>query len=422
MLDLTTQRRSYDHRLRDLVRQTGDLRVAGDIGVPRSTARSWLGRQRPVVSLDVLDQKTRDLQAEVVLLRRRVSRLRALLRFVMSLLRLSGRDLERRRLDEGAKERLVRAVDRARDVSSLASLLRCLRMSPSRYHAWRRRRKECGLADRSSCPKSSPEQLTFDEVHTIGDMVTSTDYRHVPTGRLAVLAQRLGRVHASATTWYRLVRKFRWRRPRIRVHPQKPKIGLRTDRPDAAWHVDMTVIRLLDGSRAFLHAVIDNFSRRILAWRVSDRFETINTVHVLREALEGRDRTSERPLVVVDAGVENVNSKVDELVDSGVSRRVIAQTEITFSNSMIESWFRSAKHQCLFLHRLESVSTIRSIAQKYVIEHNSVVPHSAFRGQTPDEMYFGTGDHVPEEIENHRIQAREKRLAKNRAASCNACV
>ena len=36
-------------------------------------------------------------------------------------------------------------------------------------------------------------------------------------------------------------------------------------------HIDTTVIRLLDGTRACLHAVIENFSRRILAWRVSNR-------------------------------------------------------------------------------------------------------------------------------------------------------
>jgi transposase InsO family protein len=35
------------------------------------------------------------------------------------------------------------------------------------------------------------------------------------------------------------------------------------------WHIDTTVIRLLDGTRAYLHAVIDNFSRRILGWRVA---------------------------------------------------------------------------------------------------------------------------------------------------------
>jgi transposase InsO family protein len=36
-------------------------------------------------------------------------------------------------------------------------------------------------------------------------------------------------------------------------------------------HIDTTVVRLLDGTRAYLHAVMDNFSRRILAWRVLER-------------------------------------------------------------------------------------------------------------------------------------------------------
>ena len=63
-------------------------------------------------------------------------------------------------------------------------------------------------------------------------MVTALDYRHVPIGTLAVLAQRLGKVWASPSTWCRLVRKFGWRRPRLRVHPAKPKVGLRTTRAD----------------------------------------------------------------------------------------------------------------------------------------------------------------------------------------------
>jgi hypothetical protein len=67
---------------------------------------------------------------------------------------------------------------------------------------------------------------------TIKQMVTSPDYRHVPTGTLAVLAPRLGTVWASPSTWYRLVRQHGWRRPRLRVHPAKPQVGLRTTRPD----------------------------------------------------------------------------------------------------------------------------------------------------------------------------------------------
>ena len=62
---------------------------------------------------------------------------------------------------------------------------------------------------------------------------------------------------------------------------------------------------------------------------------------------------------------------------------------------MIEAWWRSLKHQWLFLHSLDSVTTVRRLVAFYVDEHNRVLPHSAFRGQTPDEMYFGTGDAVP---------------------------
>src|SRR5207245_5990851 len=85
-------------------------------------------------------------------------------------------------------------------------------------HAWRRRQHACALDDQSSCPHTSPHRLTPLEVRAIKDMVTALQYRHVPAGTLAVLAQRLGKVWASPSTWYHLVRKFGWRRPRLRVH------------------------------------------------------------------------------------------------------------------------------------------------------------------------------------------------------------
>src|SRR5262245_37475477 len=131
----------------------------------------------------------------------------------------------------------LRAVDRARECLPLRAVLRFLRLSPSRFQAWRRRQTACTLDDQSSCPRTSPHRLRPSEVQSIGAMVTSPEYRHVPTGTLAVLAQRLGRLSASPSTWYRLVRKFGWRRPRVRVHPAKPRVGLRTTGPDEMWHI-----------------------------------------------------------------------------------------------------------------------------------------------------------------------------------------
>jgi transposase InsO family protein len=250
-------------------------------------------------------------------------------------------------------------------------------------------------------------------------MVTSEEYRHVPTGVLARLAQRLAKVFASPTTWYRLVRDHKWRRPRQRVHPAKPKVGIRASRPNEIWHVDTTVIRLLDGSRAYLHAIIDNFSRRVLAWNVAGTFHPGVTAQLLLDA--SKNVTSGKPMLLVDGGVENFNSAVDELVETGLLKRVLAQTEITFSNSLIESWWRVLKHQWLFLNTLDTVTTVRKLVAFYIDQHNTQLPHSAFRGQTPDEMYFGTGSKIPKKLEASRIAARKSRMDANRAQNCQVC-
>ena len=295
-----------------------------------------------VLCLDVTELTEPELLQEVLKLRRRVRKITALLRLALAVLQTSGFRLTVARLpDGGDKLRTLRAVDRAREHVPLRALLRFLRVSPSRFHAWGRRQRACVLDDQSSCPRISPSRLTPSEVRAIKDLVTSPEYRHVPTGTLAVLAQRLGKVWASPSTWYRLVRQNGWRRPRLRVHPAKPQVGVRTTRADEMWHIDTTVIRLLDGTRAYLHAVIDNFSRRILAWRVADRFAPVNSVVVLTEASRGATPSETTPVVLADAGVENVNAQVDELITTGVLRRVLAFTDLKFSNSMIEAWWRS---------------------------------------------------------------------------------
>ena len=211
---MTTARpqQRYDHRLPELVRRTGDPTIAVQLGVPRSTARGWL-RTAPtvVVSLDVADLTELELRQEVLKLRRHVQKLAALLRLALVLLRVSGFTLSSDRLPDGRdKLRMLRAIDQARACIPLRAVLRLLRLSPSRFHAWRRRHTACALDDQSSCPRTSPHRLTPAEIRVIEDMVTSTTYRHVPTGTLAVLAQRLGTVWASPSTWYRLVRRFGW--------------------------------------------------------------------------------------------------------------------------------------------------------------------------------------------------------------------
>jgi putative transposase len=158
-----------------------------------------------------------------------------------------------------------------------------------------------------------------------------------------------------------------------------------------------------------------------LAWRVADTFAPVNSVTVLLDASRAATPSETTPVVLADAGVENVNAQVDDLITTGVLRRVLAFTELKFSNSMIEAWWRSLKHQWLFLHPLDSVATVRRLVAFYVDAHNRVLPHSAFHGETPDEMYLGTGDAVPADLRSRAAAARLARVEANRSTACERC-
>jgi transposase InsO family protein len=82
---------------------------------------------------------------------------------------------------------------------------------------------------------------------------------------------------------------------------------------------------------------------------------------------------------------------VEQLVESNVIKLVLAQVDVLYSNSMIEAWWRSLKHQWLYLITLDTKETVAELVGFYVTQHNIVIPHFALDGLTPDEAYFGTG-------------------------------
>jgi hypothetical protein len=124
----------------------------------------------------------------------------------------------------------------------------------------------------------------------------------------------------------------------------------------------------------------------------------------------------------MDSGSENVNGAVDDLLDAEDLTCLLAQVEITFSNSMIEAFWRSLKHGWLYFHTLDSLVALRRFIEFYVTAHNEVMPHSAFQGQTPNEMFFGTGGEVTPKLSAARTSAREERMRENRTARCGVCV
>ena len=260
-------RRAYDHRLREHVVRSGPTSLGHRLAIPGSTIWTWRRRGlRPVVTMEPLDQDRQHLLESIAKLDRRARVLTAVVRLLLAILRVSGFSLAGRRLpDSAAKADIIRTIESAQPCLPLALILRVLRLEPARYHAWRHASLACAIEDRPSCPRTNPGQLTAAEVATIKSLVLAPKHRHMPLRTLAPQTQRDGKVFASVTTWAKLVRKGGWRRPRGRLYPPKPTVGVRATQTNEVWHIDTTFIKPLDGTRAYLHSVIDNFFRKILA-------------------------------------------------------------------------------------------------------------------------------------------------------------
>ena len=88
-----------------------------------------------------------------------------------------------------------------------------------------------------------------------------------------------------------------------------------------------------------MHAVIDNFSRRILAWTVGNSFDTGVTAKLLSEAAQGL--TDTKPNAVMDSGIENINASMNALIESGIIKRVLAQVDVNRSSAFTRDWLAS---------------------------------------------------------------------------------
>jgi putative transposase len=418
--------RAYDHHVKEMISESGDPSLFPTLNIPRSTAMSWIKKGlTPVLTLPSLMQPIQDLVKENEALRKEVEKSTAIQKLTRFTFWVFGFQIQYQRLPgEDSKEMILSAIDGATRFLSLKACLEVIGLSSARFHSWKKRQISCSLKDMGSCPRLIPTRLTMDEIGKIRDYATLDTFSHYSVMGLSWAAKKAGDVFASATTWSKVIKRLKLRRPGKRVYPAKPKIGIRASAPNRIWHLDLTVIKLVDGTRGFIQCVIDNYSRYVVAHSVSLTYGGRQTKELLESALiHAKNLTgAEKPLVFVDSGTENLNSDVDELIKNGMIDRIIAGIEIDFSNSMVEALFRRLKHAYLYMQSLTSFNTLVSKTDYYLEEHNNHIPHSALSGATQIEVFISYWtDEKIEELQALHNEARRNRMQVNRLASCRFC-
>ena len=170
--------------------------------------------------------------------------------------------------------------------------------------------------------------------------------------------------------------------PEHKIYPYLLR-GVAVVRPNQVWSTDITYIRLEHGF-AYLVAIIDWYSRRVLAWRVSNTLEAEFCVDCLEDAL----RTHGRPEVFnSDQG-----SQFTSEAFTGVLRREGIAISMdgrgrALDNIFVERLWRSVKYEDIYLKGYASLLELRLGLTEYFAFYNGERPHQSLGNRTPDAVY-----------------------------------
>ena len=177
--------------------------------------------------------------------------------------------------------------------------------------------------------------------------------------------------------------------PDHKVYPYLLR-GVSVVRPDQVWGTDITYIRLAHGF-AYLVAIMDWYSRRVLSWRISNTMDAAFCVDCLEEAL----RIHGKP--------EVFNSDQGSQFTSDAFTGILKREGIVismdgrgraFDNIFVERLWRSVKHEDVYLKGYTSMNELMAGLPEYFVFYNGERPHQALGNSTPDVAYqtsFGGG-------------------------------
>ena len=159
-------------------------------------------------------------------------------------------------------------------------------------------------------------------------------------------------------------------------------------RPNQAWAADITYLPMAKGF-AYLVAILDLYSRKVLSFRVSNAMSTDFCVETLQEALT---RYGAPEIFNTDQGAQFTAEDFTEvLLAKGVQVSMDGKGR-WIDNVFVERLWRSVKYEEIYLHGYETVREVKTALASYFGFYNARRPHQSLEYRTPDERYFGTDE------------------------------
>jgi putative transposase len=174
--------------------------------------------------------------------------------------------------------------------------------------------------------------------------------------------------------------------PQHKVYPYLLR-GVAVTRPNQVWSTDLTYIRLARGF-AYLVAIIDWYSRRVLSWRISNSMDASFCVDCLEDALRHHGRPA---MFNSDQGSQFTSEKFTGELEANQIAISMDGRGRCMDNIFIERLWRSVKYEEVYLKDYASVPEARAGLERYFRFYNQERLHQSLQYKTPAAIYLARG-------------------------------
>ena len=160
--------------------------------------------------------------------------------------------------------------------------------------------------------------------------------------------------------------------------------GIDIIRANQVWSTDITYIKI-NGGMVYLAAIIDWYSKAVLAWKISNTMDTALVMDVLHEALSMYGKPE---IFNTDQGSQYTSHlHTQTLIDNGIIISMDGKGRAT-DNICVERFWRSAKCERIYLNEYSSIAELKKDTKDYIDFYNHKRFHQTLEYKKPMNVYY----------------------------------
>ena len=300
---------------------------------------------------------------------------------------------------------------------TITDALKKLDIPRSTYYRWRAKYKRLGregLKNLSSAPKRQWNALTPTEENRVIEI--ANQFPEMSSREISFWIIDNENFTISESTVYRILKQEGLIRTQsITSFPASKEYHSKSRAVNEQWQTDATYLHVKGWGWHYLISVLDDYSRKIIVWKIQDSMTSEDFAEVVEMACEKSGVPKDNmPNLVSDRGPALISEELGAFLKHKGIHHILASPCHPQTNGKIERYHKSLKSE-IKLHIYDSPSELKGEVGKFISKYNKSRYHESLGNVSPDDVFYGLREKIIKE------RREKQRLTFMRRKKYNQC-